>query len=566
MRRPAENETPPNETSKPEDATHPDRLIILWRNDARRGRTVVACCERAARCGVRAGRPIAQAVEWVSHLQKQATDQRRASKQAADKPAPPPMPPLVLEHDVVADSVAIEELAGMLQQKISPLVAIETLEKRPWAGRMLNEPDTLFCDLSGVTHLFADQGGVFAATHRVLREFGLTAKLAIAENAAAAWALAHYHPERDFQSLDSADLNAVPVEGLRIETETKHTLGRLGIETIGALLRLPRSGLASRLGTSLMQRIAEVLGEREVSLAVHHPEVDYRAVHELEYASDDLQLLGDRVERLTVDLTSQLREQRRGAVRVHCQLDLVEHTPRELTIGLFAPTQDEMHLAGLIQCSLESIRLPSLVTKLTLRVLQSGSMRTQQQGLFAESTSELDPQSVSAQRLARLVDSLSTRLGADAVLGIRLSENPLPEKAYRTYRLTDYRTRRALKRLPAKKIARRTSSKSGTRYRPPAQTDARRRPLKLLRRPVPLHPVAGGDSREKLDHDPVAFRLDRDVHRIASCWGPERIESGWWEGPSVRRNYYRVETTGGRVWWIFQDINSRDWFLHGRFA
>ncbi|MEM0926129.1 MAG: DNA polymerase Y family protein, partial [Planctomycetota bacterium] len=548
-----------------EGETLPERPVILWKNDHRRGRTVIACCQSARRCGIRQGLPIAQAVEWINHPRQTL----RGETHQPEQPNPSLPSPLVLEHDVVADTVALQQIAEVLQQRVSPLVAIEPIEKRPWSGRWLNEPDTLFCDLSGVTHLFEDEPGVLQATRQCLSDLGWSVKLAIAGNATAAWALAHYHRQDDFQSTDPIiDLQHLPVDALRIETETRHTLGRLGVETIGALLRLPRSGLTSRLGAPLVQRIAEAIGERDTSLSMHHPEVDYVAKHDLEYPTDDSILLGDRIERLSGDLTKQLRDRRRGALRVLCQLDRIDHDPRTFSIGLFAPTQDGEHLAGLLRCSLDSLRLPGMVTRLTLRVMQSGEMRTQQHGLFADGSSDLDPHGVSEKRLSRLVDSLSSRLGADAVLGVRLTDNPLPEKAYRTYRLTDFRTRQALRKLPSRRRASRgKSTPSAKRHvRSPAATDARRRPLQLLRRPIELQPVLAHPDDVKRLHDPVAFRFEREVHRIARHWGPERIESGWWSGPSVRRHYYRVETIGGRVWWVFQDLSNRKWFLHGRFT
>ncbi len=52
---------------------------------------------------------------------------------------------------------------------------------------------------------------------------------------------------------------------------------------------------------------------------------------------------------------------------------------------------------------------------------------------------------------------------------------------------------------------------------------------------------------------------------IARTWGPERIETGWWRGPTVRRDYYRVATQSGHWFWIFRDLNSGRWFLQGMF-
>jgi protein ImuB len=48
--------------------------------------------------------------------------------------------------------------------------------------------------------------------------------------------------------------------------------------------------------------------------------------------------------------------------------------------------------------------------------------------------------------------------------------------------------------------------------------------------------------------------------------GPERIESGWWDGKGVARDYYTARQTRGARWWVFQERRSRSWYLHGVFA
>jgi protein ImuB len=87
-----------------------------------------------------------------------------------------------------------------------------------------------------------------------------------------------------------------------------------------------------------------------------------------------------------------------------------------------------------------------------------------------------------------------------------------------------------------------------------------------LQRPLQLHaPVAiqvvsaGGDGPPAL----VAWGKGRT--RVADCWGPERIETGWWRGPTVRRDYWRVELEDGRWLWLFRDLRSRQWFCQGAF-
>ena len=82
-----------------------------------------------------------------------------------------------------------------------------------------------------------------------------------------------------------------------------------------------------------------------------------------------------------------------------------------------------------------------------------------------------------------------------------------------------------------------------------------------MRQPVPIRVVAvvpGGP--------PVRFLWQERHHVIAHCWGPERIETGWWRGQDIHRDYYLVETTAGTRFWIFRTLDGDAWFLHGIFG
>ena len=52
--------------------------------------------------------------------------------------------------------------------------------------------------------------------------------------------------------------------------------------------------------------------------------------------------------------------------------------------------------------------------------------------------------------------------------------------------------------------------------------------------------------------------------------GPERIESGWWEGRDVRRDYFVARTQEtGQTLWIFTEARSggaSGWYVHGIFS
>ena len=46
--------------------------------------------------------------------------------------------------------------------------------------------------------------------------------------------------------------------------------------------------------------------------------------------------------------------------------------------------------------------------------------------------------------------------------------------------------------------------------------------------------------------------------------GPERIESGWWDGDEAGRDYFVARFKNASLAWIYREIG--EWFLHGLFA
>lgn len=79
---------------------------------------------------------------------------------------------------------------------------------------------------------------------------------------------------------------------------------------------------------------------------------------------------------------------------------------------------------------------------------------------------------------------------------------------------------------------------------------------------------------------PGEFLFQGSEYRVVACSGPERIETGWWRGPRIRRDYFRVETTESLRFWLFRvvekdvvekDVVEKDvveedrWFLQGEF-
>jgi protein ImuB len=138
-----------------------------------------------------------------------------------------------------------------------------------------------------------------------------------------------------------------------------------------------------------------------------------------------------------------------------------------------------------------------------------------------------------SESLASLLDRLSSRLGADAVLKISPAENAIPERACQG---TPFQS---------------SISSDGKAQNLPALLE---RPLRLLHTPVSI-------SMEWPE------RMSWHGKRIAlqNMAGPERIESGWWSESSAHRDYYIAETGSGARYWVFQRRDDARWFLHGTF-
>jgi len=87
----------------------------------------------------------------------------------------------------------------------------------------------------------------------------------------------------------------------------------------------------------------------------------------------------------------------------------------------------------------------------------------------------------------------------------------------------------------------------------------------MVPRPVQLEAVSVVP-----DGPPVRFQFGAQSHEIVKAYGPERIETAWWRGPTVRRDYYVVETKSGARYWLFRQLrgaaNGSGWFLHGMFG
>lgn len=498
------------------------------------------------------------------------------------------------EHDPNADLEELLSLAEQLQS-FSPNVGIEELDTHPWAGRSLRQPQSISMEIGGTASWFGGERAMAAALQDWFAHRGYVGCIGIAETLGAAWGIANYafrhriapameRLESDGAAPDArqwieilpegedvaANFANYPIEALRLEPDCVAKLHRLGIRTVAPLLHLPRSSLPSRFGPLLLRRIDQCLGSLQEPLRVFHSGIPLVSEREWEHPICDMAWIETAIEHACQDLCRKLVLCGCGALRIACQLvlerqsiDLQSETPNAslrshvIQLSLFQASQDPTHLAWLLVGQLQ-LHPPRLGPETAIRGIRLESNLTaplqwRQHDLFEDTSVQ------HRDAAAKLIDGLSARLGRNRVVAPSIVRDPVPEAQVRMRPLTGLRpdgthqeTKRKLSRPPKRNFAEEGSLETPENA--------------FLSRPTELiQPVAAVVECETWG-EPTSIAIGNTRWKIIGCAGPERVESGWWSGPTQRREYYRIALQSGDWWWIYRDLRTQTWYLHGAFA
>lgn len=418
------------------------------------------------------------------------------------------------QHDPAADELALLELAAWCEE-FSPTVGIEP-------------PDNLCLDITALDQLFGSERLLAQQVWQAFNRRGLATRLAVADTLGAAWALAHYGNTPYIAPAGDRAIRRLPVAALRLDGQAE-ILAECGIELIEQLMALPREAVAERFNPQLLHRLNQTLGIVPEPIASHRPPPEIEVIKRLDHPLSDRRALEHLLAELLTSIANELAKRQQGALQIRCELRC-DPTTIAFTVGLFRPSADPSHLHELAVMQAERVRLIGPVDLVTVGVVSVAPLSTWQQELFDPSRRE------NRRHVGLLIDRLSNRLGREAVVRALPQSEAQPELTVRYEPLAGAK-----------------ASKSKQRFKPLP------RPLRLETNPVPIEVMAVAPYGP-----PGQFHYQQD-YRIARAWGPERIQTGWWRGRYVQRDYYRVETAEGKRFWIFRELRSGDWFLHGAF-
>jgi protein ImuB len=451
--------------------------------------------------------------------------------------------------DPAADDAALRALA-LWATRYTPAVA--AFDDKSGA-------DGLFLDVAGAAHLLGGEDRLIADLATRLARFGLPARLALAETAGAAWALARFalrSPVILQAGEEARALSSLPIEALRLAAETRRTLRRLGFRRVGALIDEPRAPFAARFERDLLLRIDQALGRAPEPLAFIVPPPVY---HSLRYLLEPVVAQAAVVaiaKRLMQDIVHALARDGVGARALRLALYRVDGGVKSLDIGLTQPSRSVALVERLVELRLERNSETAGETldagfgfeAVGLAVTAVEHVEPGQAELidgFEEAGAATWQTAWQNERSAALVDTLAQRLGPHSVRRLAPVASHLPERAEMMRAVDD----------------------TGMAW--PLPDDARPRPLLLFARAEPAEVMA-----QVPEGPPRRFRWRGVLHAVATAQGPERIAAEWWRdgAHAPTRDYYLVEDEAGRRFWLYREgLYAREtaaprWFVHGLFA
>jgi protein ImuB len=383
-----------------------------------------------------------------------------------------------------------------------------------WAGRFtpevsLQPPDGLLIEIDSCLSLHRGFKNLIGQMRSGLKEMGYSFSLACAPTQHAAWLLALAGQEvaiRDPAKLETT-LGELSVRLLDQPQDTLVSLELLGAHTLGDCMRFPRAGMARRFGQSLLDEMDRALGRLPEAREFFMPPPSFARRLELPSQVHEAEALLFAARRLLLELEGYLGLRQSGVQEfelVCCHEDVPDTV---LKVGFAQPACALERMQLLLRETLGRTRLAAPVHTILLHASSIHVLQLANLDMFQESIETGDGN--------LLLERLRIRLGKEAVFSIAPVADHRPELAWR-------------------------QCDAGDENKSPGKLQ---RPLWLLPKPMPCH---------------------KDRLELKS--GPERIESGWWDGMDVERDYYMAQGRNGSRLWVFRDRTNGAWFVHGLFA
>jgi protein ImuB len=367
----------------------------------------------------------------------------------------------------------------------------------------------IWIEIGGSLHYFEGLSALRSHIEQGIAALHYSASIGIATTLEAAAVLSQYPHSPPALTRESivASISPLPLTLLAMDDRAIEQLRATGLQTVGEVLGIPHSSLARRFGPDATDYLQRLLGLRPDPRRRHLAAARYRRRYEFPDPIESLEGLLFPLRRVLQEFQGYLRGRDTAIQRLELTLRHRDSADTAFTLHTSAPMRDALRLFALTREKLERIPWSSAVTDVIVCAQDFHAPDILQGDFFDDSKRR-------SAGWSALLDKLRARLGDQAVKQLGLRDDHRPEQAWCI------------------------------------QNEA---PESIPGDPYPDRPLW------LLDPIPVA--------RPAKILGrPERIEAGWWSGADTTRDYYRAISGEGAHWWLYRDVGSDQWYLHGLWA
>ena len=449
-----------------------------------------------------------------------------------------------------ADACALHpELATDLADPYRDLQFLNMLAR--WAERYcpvvsIDNTDGLLLNITGAAHLFGGEQGLIEDLLTRLEKAGLNAGLGLADTIGAAWATARfgdhgYRSRNGHQTAaiiapgqSEAALTTLPVMALRIDLDTSNTLRRLGLSTIGDLIKIPRATLSHRFDKKLLNHLDFALGRANEPLSPLRMEQNFAARMTLPEPIGLTKDVQGITAKLMRHICAKLETAQKGARQLRLSTQQVDGSNEVAAISLARPMRDPDRMTHLFATAIANMKAGFGIEMIRLEATATEPLLPVQQSHINKKRNE-------SEEIDDLITRIGNRIGFARVKRYRPVPSHLPEKAFEV--------------VPAA-----------------LSTPAQEWPISDRRPAIMFNPqpIKGYGNTP-----PQRFSWRGLILTVLGTEGPERIQPEWWQDDpdwqTGMRDYWKVETHQGWRLWMYHTpqadaAQSETWFIHGTFA
>ena len=426
------------------------------------------------------------------------------------------------------DAAALDALAAWAVT-LTPVVV-----PRPGEGLLL--------ELGGSLRYFSGLAAIRQQIEAELARRGLRCRLAVAPTPlAASWLARCRSVEIADASLLAGAVGALPLTATGWPDKVQLLLGQMGLRSIADCLRLPRAGFARRVGRAWLEDLDRALGRLpDPRASWREPRTLSRSV-EFTLETGDRRLFAEVLRDMAASCEQELRRCQAEVPWIELRFRHLHGEDTRTRMHFVEPVHERGRILGPLRARIEALALARPAIALALTTGPLLPLKAGRPTLLPPRADEPAAAGSATVPEFALVECLRGRYGAERVHGIGQVAGHRPEHAWHRW-----------------------IEKPGAGIEAEQGDPAPERPLWLLPRQRIWCQRIWCQTLNCTERNLVSdTKFAADLSFGAEA---ERIESGWWDGREVRRDYHVVVGAAGEKLWLYRDCLSQEWYLHGIFG